>query len=178
MQLPPAGGDVVVCVVVGGGGGGAACVVVVRCVVAGGGGGGAACVVVVGGGLAWVVAVCIVVVAATAWWATLAWCAFAFALALAGLAVVVVVDVVVVGVDWVVVAAALWGGACEVDEADPHAATSSASRATAIGMRRCLIGVSRPPGLGGLSQKDARGVGLLPGSEQPVNAAPSPSNWL
>jgi hypothetical protein len=137
-------------------------------------------VVVVGGGLAWVVAVCIVVVAATAWWATLAWCAFAFAFALAlvGLAVVVVVDVVVVGVDWVVVAAALWGGACEVDEADPHAATSSASRATAIGMRRCLIGVSRPPGLGGLSQKDARGVGLLPGSEQPVNAAPSPSNWL
>jgi hypothetical protein len=142
--------DVVVCwVVAGGGGGGAACVVVV-----GGGGGGVVCVTVVvgaGGGVVWALDAAVEAALCTA-----ALCAAALArgcgLGLAGFAVVVVAVVAVVVVDVVVVDWAAAAGAAVwlvVDEAEPHALTMSVSRTVAIGMRRCLIGVSLPPGVCG-----------------------------
>jgi two-component system, OmpR family, response regulator ResD len=156
---------------------GGAVVVVWRVVVGGGGGGGAACVVVVctvggGGGIAWVVAAWVVVVgvgvtlgavgtavacpfcgAGLAWW-----CRF-LALCLGfGLAALVVV---VAGVDWVVevvlVAAALW---LEVDDEAPQALTTNTSNAALRAVRRSLMAIC----------KDATHLGLLPGSEQPMNA--------
>ena len=79
------------------------------------------------------------------------------------MAVVDVVEVVLVAD---VVAAAL-GAWVEVDEADPHALTSSARRTAASGMRSCLISV-----------KDAARDGFFPapGSEQAMNPMTPPSN--
>jgi hypothetical protein len=139
LVLDPA---VVVCGVVIGGG--LTCVTV--CVVVGGGGGGAACVAVVGGGGGALVVVWVLVaVLAALCMAGLA-CGCRLGLGFAGLGAVVVAVVAVVGVDWVAaaegVAAAVW---LEVDEADPQALTISVSRTAAIGMRRCLIGVSLFP---------------------------------
>ena len=190
--------DVVVCwVVAGGGGGGAACVVVV-----GGGGAGVVCVIVVvgaGGGL-----VCVLDTGVEAALCAAALCAVALAcgcgLGLAGLAAVVVavvavvavVGVAVVVVDWAAAAgAAVW---LELDEAEPHALTMSVSRTIAIGIRRCFIGVSLPPGVCGCLKGRrpawvaSRELGLSghelhaargpdsPGSEQPMNVPLTPSN--
>jgi hypothetical protein len=69
-----------------------------------------------------------------------------------GLAVVAVVELVEVAVVAVVAAAAL--GFCvevELEDADPHALTSSVSRTAASGMRMCLMLV-----------KDSAAGGLLP----------------
>jgi hypothetical protein len=161
MQAVPEA-EVVVCGVVTGGG--------MTCVVAGGGGGGgAACVVVVGGGGALVAVWALDAVVTAALCAGFA-CGCAFGLGLAGLAVVAE-DVVVVaggGVDWValagVVAAAVW---LELDEAEPHALTISVSRTAAIGMRRCLIGVSLTPRMSWLTSKDAARRGFFPGNSAP-----------
>jgi two-component system, OmpR family, response regulator ResD len=79
---------------------------------------------------------------------------------LAGAAVVVVVaDVVVAEV--VAAALVLW---VEVDDAAPHALTTSVSRTAASGMRSCLMVVKTP-----------RRTGCFPGSEQPMNAPPGRS---
>jgi two-component system, OmpR family, response regulator ResD len=163
MQLPVGAAVVVCCVVVGGGGGGGAeCVVVA--------GGGAECVVVAGGGAEWVVvvgagvllgavgtavaaALCAAGLACA--WRFLALCAFGLALAVAVVVVVWVVAVVAVVAG--VVAAAPW---LEVDEEAPQALTTNVSRTAATGMRAFLMGVT----------KDAARRGLLPGSEQPMNA--------
>jgi hypothetical protein len=151
--------DVVVCGVVIGGG--VTCVVVCDVVAGGGGGGGAACVVVVGAGgalvVVWVVAVAVAAVLCAAGLAC------GCRLGLAGLAAVVVAVVAVVGVDWVaaagVVAAAGW---LEVDEAEPQALTTSVNRTAAIGMRRCLISVSLPPGFRGSPQRTPPTAGCFP----------------
>jgi hypothetical protein len=58
------------------------------------------------------------------------------------------------------VAATRW---LEVDEAEPHALTTSVSRTVATGMRRCLIGVSLPPRNSWLASEDAGRAGFFPG---------------
>ncbi len=74
-------------------------------------------------------------------------------------AVVAVVDVVEVVLVVVVVAAelGLWVDV-EVEDADPHALTSSVSRTAASGMRMCLM-----------VDKDAVPEGLLPGCSEDLN---------
>ena len=94
-------------------------------------------------------------------------------------AVVAVVDVdEVVDVEEVVVAAGGAAALCvEVDEDEPQALTMSISRMAAIGMRRCLMVVSRPPKCVACSQRTPPAAGCFPtadfGSEQPVNGAPA-----
>jgi DNA-binding response OmpR family regulator len=164
-------GGSVWCVVVGGGGGGAAWVVV------GGGGGGAAACVVVGGGGALVVWVVITAGAGALCAAALCaagLCRLCLGFGLAGAVVVVAAgaDVVVGVVAAGVVAATLW---LEVDEEEPHALRISVSTRAASAVRGCLMVVSVAPGRVWLVIKDAGRRGLLPGSEQPMNALRRPS---
>jgi hypothetical protein len=104
-------------------------------------------VVVVGVGAMCVVVVCTAGAAVAAafcraglaWWCVGLW---------AGLAAAVpVVVVATVGVDWVVVVDVVAATLCEdVDDDDPQALTAIVSRMAAIGIRRCLMVVSLPPG--------------------------------
>jgi len=77
---------------------------------------------------------------------------------------VVVVGVLCV-VEVAVVGATLW---LEVDAEDPHALTSRVSRTAAIGMRRCLMVVSRPLDVW-LAMKDAAGCSLVPALDEDLN---------
>jgi hypothetical protein len=111
--------------------------------------------VVAGGG--GVVAVCVVVAAGLG-------CTCALCFAGGFLAGVVVVDVAcVVGVVWVVLvvagALALW---VVVEEAEPHALTSNASRTAAAGMRISFITISLNPRFFWLVHEDAGRPWLLP----------------
>ncbi len=65
----------------------------------------------------------------------------------AGLGVVAVVDAVVVAEVVVVAAdAGVLVLSVELEDADPHALTSSTSRTAASGMRTCFMMLSRTPG--------------------------------
>lgn len=77
------------------------------------------------------------------------------------LAVVAVCVVAVCVVAAGVVAATVWLDV--VDEDAPHALTSSVRRTAATGIRSCLMVFSL------VVIKDARRVGLLPGSEHAMN---------